>query len=128
MGRKRQSKKLLQALNLFGLDYLDPIILPLNCDQAAPGIVLETISQFGMLSDPAPHIVIGLSNLSQGALERPLINRTFLVMAMAAGLDSSIHDPLDDDLTDAMVTAELLLNKAIYSDSYLAAYRKGKQV
>jgi 5-methyltetrahydrofolate corrinoid/iron sulfur protein methyltransferase len=107
---------------------LDPIILPLNCAQAAPGIVLQTIAQFKMLSDPAPRIVIGLSNLSQGASERPLINRTFLVMAMAAGLDSSIHDPLDEELTNAMVTAELLLNKTIYSDSYLAAYRKSKQV
>jgi len=108
--------------------FLDPIILPLNCAQAAPGIVLQAISQFKVLSDPAPHIVIGLSNLSQGALERPLINRTFLVMAMAAGLDSSIHDPLDEDLTNAMVTASLLLNKVIYSDSYLAAYRKSKQM
>ena len=108
--------------------YLDPIILPVNCNQSAPGIVMETISQFKMLSDPAPHIVIGLSNLSQGASERSLINRTFLVMAIGAGLDASIHDPLDEELTNAMVTAELLLNKSIYSDSYLAAYRKGKSV
>jgi 5-methyltetrahydrofolate corrinoid/iron sulfur protein methyltransferase len=108
--------------------YLDPIILPVNCDQAAPGIVLETISQFRMLSDPAPHVVIGLSNLSQGASERGVINRTFLTMAIAAGLDASIHDPLDDELTDAMVTAELLLNKSIYSDSYLKAYRQNKQL
>lgn len=107
--------------------YLDPIILPVNCDQAAPGIVLETISQFKMLSDPAPHVVIGLSNLSQGASERGVINRSFLVMAIAAGLDTSIHDPLDDELTNAMVTAELLLNKSIYSDSYLKAYRQSKQ-
>lgn len=108
--------------------YLDPIILPLNCAQAAPGIVLQTIAQFKMLSDPAPHVVIGLSNLSQGASERSLINRTFLVMAIAAGLDASIHDPLDEELTNGMITAELLLNKTIYSDSYLAAYRKSKTV
>ena len=81
--------------------YLDPIVLPVNCDQAAPGIVMETIAQFKMLSDPAPHIVVGLSNLSQGASERSLINKSFLVMAMAAGLDASIHDPLDDELMNA---------------------------
>lgn len=104
--------------------YLDPIILPVNCNQSAPGIVLDTIRQFTMLSDPAPHVVIGLSNLSQGTQERHLINRTFLVMAIAAGLDSSIQDPLDTELTDAMITAELLLNKSIYSDSYLKAYRQ----
>lgn len=104
--------------------YLDPIVLPVNVNQTAPGIVIETISQLKMLSDPAPHVVVGLSNLSQGALERHLINRTFLVMAIAAGLDASIHDPLDDEMTDAMITAELLLNKTIYSDSFLKAYRQ----
>jgi len=104
--------------------YLDPITLPLNCAQDAPNIMLETIRQFKLLSDPAPHVVIGLSNLSQGATERGLINRAFLVMAIQAGLDSSIHDPLDEDLMNAMITAEVLLNKMIYSDSYLKAYRQ----
>lgn len=102
--------------------YLDPIILPLNCEQKAPSIVLSAISQFKLLSDPAPHVVIGLSNLSQGASERPLINRTFLAMAIGAGLDASIHDPLDVELTSTMVAAELLMNKTIYSDSFLKAY------
>ena len=103
--------------------YLDPITLPINCAQDAPTIMLETIRHFKLLSDPAPHVVIGLSNLSQGASERGLINRTFLVMAIQAGLDASIHDPLDEELMNAMITAEVLLNKAIYSDSYLKAYR-----
>jgi len=104
--------------------YLDPITLPLNCAQNAPGIMLETIRQFKLLSDPAPHVVIGLSNLSQGATERGLINRSFLVMAIQAGLDASIHDPLDEELMNAMITAEVLLNRMIYSDSYLKAYRQ----
>jgi len=106
--------------------YLDPIILPVNCDQKAPGMVLETIAQFKMLSDPAPHVVIGLSNLSQGASERGLINRAFLVMAMGKGLDASIHDPLDALLMNEMITAEVLLNKTIYSNSYLQAYRQSR--
>ena len=104
--------------------YLDPITLPLNCAQDAPKIMLETIRQFKLLSDPAPHVVIGLSNLSQGATERGLINRTFLAMAIQAGLDASIHDPLDEELMNTMITAEVLLNRAIYSDSYLKAYRQ----
>ena len=104
--------------------YLDPIILPVNCDQKAPGIVLETIRQFKLLSDPAPHVVIGLSNLSQGASERGLINRAFLTMAVGAGLDAVIADSLDTELMDAMIAAEMLLNRAIYSDSFLKAYRQ----
>ncbi len=106
--------------------YLDPIILPINCDQKAPGILLEAVAQFKLLSDPAPHVVIGLSNLSQGAQERALINRTFLTMAILAGVDSAIIDPLDEELMNTMITAEVLLDRSIYSDAYLKAYRQSK--
>jgi 5-methyltetrahydrofolate corrinoid/iron sulfur protein methyltransferase len=44
-------------------------------------------------------------------------------MAIVAGLDAAIMDPLDKDLMDAMITAELLLEKVIYCDSFLDAYR-----
>jgi 5-methyltetrahydrofolate corrinoid/iron sulfur protein methyltransferase len=45
-------------------------------------------------------------------------------MAVAFGLDGAILDPLDKELVDAAITAELVLNKQIYCDSYLDAYRK----
>ena len=102
--------------------YIDPIILPVKADQKIPSMVLESIKLFGSLTDPAPHIVIGLSNLSQGATERKIINRTFLTMGISQGLDAAILDPLDQELMHAMMTAELLMNKAIYSDSFLTAY------
>ncbi len=103
--------------------YIDPIILPVNCAQEQPGFILEALSQFRYLSDPPPHLVVGLSNVSQGAPERSLINRTCLVLCMAAGLDAAILDPFDTELMDAMITADVLLNRQIYSDSYLKAYR-----
>jgi len=104
--------------------FIDPIVLPVKADQTGPGMVLESIKQFAMLADPPPHIVIGLSNLSQGAVDRKLINRTFLAMAVGQGLDAAILDPLDTELMDAMIAAEVLMNRAIYSDSFLAAYRQ----
>lgn len=104
--------------------YIDPIVLPVKADQTGPGKVLESIKQFTMLSDPSPHIVVGLSNLSQGAEDRKLINRTFLTMAIGMGLDAAILDPLDTELVDAMIAAEVLMNRAIYSDSFLRAYRQ----
>lgn len=103
---------------------LDPIVLPVNVAQTQGHEVLESIREFKLLSDPAPHTVIGLSNVSQGAKFRSLINRTFLVMAVANGLTAAILDPLDKELMDAMITAELVLNKNIYCDSFLDAYRK----
>jgi 5-methyltetrahydrofolate corrinoid/iron sulfur protein methyltransferase len=104
--------------------YLDPIILPVNVAQAQGKEVLESIREFKLLSDPPPKTVVGLSNISQGTEQRSLINRTYLVMAIAAGLDAAIADPLDKELMDAVITADLLLNKHIYCASFLNAYRK----
>ncbi|MDD3905413.1 MAG: dihydropteroate synthase [Candidatus Omnitrophica bacterium] len=104
--------------------FLDPIVLPVNVAQAQGREVLESIREFRLLCDPPPNTTIGLSNVSQGTKFRPLVNRTFLIMAIANGLTSAILDPLDKELMDAMITAELVLNKAIYCDSFLGAYRK----
>lgn len=104
--------------------YLDPIVLPVNVAQAQMKDILESIHEFKIISEPSPKTIVGLSNVSQGTHVRSLINRTFLTMAVAYGLDSAILDPKDKELMDALITAELILNKNIYCDSYLEAYRK----
>ena len=103
--------------------YLDPIVMPINVAQNQIKDILETITEFKMIAQPSPKTIIGLSNISQGARLRSLINRTFLTMAVASGLDSAILDPKDKELIDTLITAELILNKNIYCDSYLEAYR-----
>jgi 5-methyltetrahydrofolate corrinoid/iron sulfur protein methyltransferase len=104
--------------------YIDPITLPVNCAQDQPEKLFAAISQFRMLSDPSPHTCIGLSNISQRLNEHQLLNRTFLIMCMAHGLDSAIADPLDEELMKAVITADMLTNKFIYADSFLEASRK----
>ena len=104
--------------------YLDPIVMPVNVAQAQEKGILEAIHEFRIISDPSPKTIVGLSNVSQGTRVRSLVNRTFLTMAAAFGLEGAILDPLDKELMDALITAELILNKNIYCDSYLDAYRK----
>ena len=104
--------------------YLDPILLPLNVAQAQAAEVLESLREFRLLCNPAPQTVLGLSNLTQGIKSRSLINRTFLTMAVANGLTSVILDPLDKELMNALITAGLLINKSIYCESFIDAYRK----
>ena len=103
--------------------FLDPIVMPLKFMQDQAKNVLEAIQQYTMLSDPPPHISIGLSNICSKAAERGLISRTFVVMAIDRGLDTAILNVMDEELLDAIATAELILNKEIYSDSYLRAFR-----
>jgi 5-methyltetrahydrofolate corrinoid/iron sulfur protein methyltransferase len=104
--------------------YLDPVILPAKFAQDQLSGILEAIKEFKIISQPSPKTVIGLSNVSQSSSDRNLVNRTFLVMAAAYGVDAAILDPLDKDLMDALITSELILNKQIYCDSFLEAYRK----
>jgi 5-methyltetrahydrofolate corrinoid/iron sulfur protein methyltransferase len=104
--------------------YLDPVVLPVNVAQAQMKDILESIREFKIISEPSPKSIVGLSNVSQGTCSRSLINRTFLTMAVASGLDAAILDPTDSDLMNALITAELILNRQIYCDSYLDAYKK----
>jgi len=104
--------------------FIDPIVLPVKVPnaQVQPGNILTAMDQIKYLSDPAPHMTVGLSNISQGASERSLINRVFLAMAIPHGLDSAIADVFDQDLMNVVATSEMLMNRQIYSDSFLKVY------
>jgi len=145
---------------------VDPLILTVSgCQEYVPQAI-EAVRMLKMVADPPPLTVVGLSNVSNAvpAAMRPLLNRTYLVMLMAAGVDAAILDPLDRELMEAIriveqrdestpvgalylklfdavaagaeiepgdvdmsdpqqveiwKTVQVLLNKVIYTDSYL---------
>lgn len=119
--------ELVAAADEFGLPmedlFIDPLILPCNVAQEHAPEVLESLRQIKSLANPSPRTVLGLSNVSQKSPDRHLINRTYLAMAMACGLDAAIMDANDDALVDVAATCEILLNKSIYADSYLKVFR-----
>jgi 5-methyltetrahydrofolate corrinoid/iron sulfur protein methyltransferase len=107
--------------------FLDPITMPVKFLQEEAGNFLGAVQQLTLLSSPPPHIICGLSNIASKTKNPGIINTVFLVMAMSRGLDAAICDVTDKQLVDAAITAELLLNKQIYSDSYIKAYREGRK-
>ena len=129
-GRLELAMKMVASAMEHGINmgdlYIDAVILPVNVAQVHGKEVLRTIRESKMLADPPPKTILGLSNVSQGApsQHKSLINRTFLAMAIGAGLDAAIMDASDRELMDAAITAELLMEKQLYCDSYLDAYRK----
>lgn len=129
-GRSEIALRAVAAAMEHGLDLdrlmIDAVILPANVAQPTAGHVLETIRNVKLIAEPPPKTVLGLSNVSQGTTQRALINRTYLVMALAAGLDAAILDVLDTAMMDAMITAELLMNHAVYCDDFLRAYRSSQ--
>jgi len=103
--------------------FLDPIVMPLKFMQEQAKEILAAANQFQLLNDPPCHIVAGLSNISNKTTHRKLINRIFCVMLVANGLDAVICDVTDEDLVNAVLTAELVMNRSIYADSYIEAFR-----
>lgn len=88
--------------------YLDPLVLTVNGNQDVAQETVNAIRIFKQLSDPPPMTTVGLSNISNScpSENRSLINRTYLIMLMAAGLDSVIADPLDAKLMETIRIVE----------------------
>jgi len=105
--------------------YVDPLVMTIGTNTEAGNIIFNTMrlirSEF-----PQSHISCGLSNVSFGLPVRALINRTFLVLAIEAGMDTAIIDPNDRELQAAIHSAELLLGKDRHCLNYTRAYRAGK--
>ncbi len=79
--------------------YIDPLVLTVSGTQEYVPNAVETVRMLKMVMDPPPMTVVGLSNVSNQVAheKRGLINRTYLVMLLAVGLDSAIADPLDKE-------------------------------
>ncbi len=126
-GRLEHGAKIFTSANEYGLDvdklFIDPVAMPLKFMQEQASNLLEAINQLSNISDPPPHISLGISNMSSDASEKSLINRTFLVMAMAVGLDAAICNVFDEKLIKSVATAEMILNEEIYNDSFIETYR-----
>jgi len=67
--------------------------------------------------------VLGVSNISFGLPQRPLISSAFFAMAMEAGLDAAIINPKDKAMMDAWRSAQVLLNRDHQAAVYIEAYR-----
>ncbi|MGB2799149.1 MAG: dihydropteroate synthase [Dehalococcoidia bacterium] len=104
--------------------FFDPLVIPISVDSNQAIITLKTIEQIKSRY-PAAKTVAGLSNISFGLPNRPMINRAFLLMAAYAGLDAAILDPLDAKLMSLVKVADLLTGKDIACKGFIRAHRKG---
>ncbi|MBR2773984.1 MAG: homocysteine S-methyltransferase family protein [Selenomonadaceae bacterium] len=106
------AKKIIDAAKEFGLDdgdfLLDALVMTISADKNACLEVLKTLSlyreRFGLPT------TMGLSNISFGLPNRPLINSTFFAMCLAAGLDAPIMNPYDESMQNVLKSAAALLS------------------
>ncbi len=105
--------------------YVDPLVQPVSAGGAYGREFLQAIREI-MARFPGVHTICGLSNISYGLPLRKLLNRIFAVMAVTAGLDSVIVNPLDKEMMAGIISAETLAGRDKYCSGYLKAYRGGR--
>ncbi|MBW2000857.1 MAG: methyltetrahydrofolate cobalamin methyltransferase [Deltaproteobacteria bacterium] len=102
--------------------FVDPLVQPVATDQSFGREFLDAIEQV-MDKFEGIHTICGLSNVSFGLPKRKFLNQTFMVMAIARGLDAAIIDPLDRRMMGNIVSAEALAGRDRFCMNYLKAYR-----
>lgn len=104
--------------------YVDALAMTISTNTQSAAIFCDTIRTIHA-AYPEVHFTVGLSNISFGLPARSYINRAFLTLALAAGLDCAILDPLDQELRATLLAAELVLGRDDYCLKYVRAYRAG---
>lgn len=86
---------------------LDALVMTVAADEDACKETLHTLQlyrkHFGYPS------TMGLSNISYGLPNRPLINSTFFAMSLASGLDAPIMNPYDQAMKEVLLSSLALL-------------------
>lgn len=126
-GRIAACERIAEACEVAGIplkDVLfDPLVLPVSADTSQGMVTLRTISSIKERF-PDAGTVAGLSNISFGLPDRSRLNAAFLQMAVAAGLDAAIGDPLDEEFIAAVRTSDVLVGKDRHCRRYTRAHRK----
>jgi len=127
--RKKAVLTILEACEKAGVSrdriYFDPVICPVSTKQSEGMAAVETV-RFIMTELKGAHTTCGLSNISFGLPERTNLNRTFLALMMAAGLDGVIMDPTEPGMMSTLLATNVLLGKDEFCMDYIRAGRAGK--
>ncbi len=127
--RLRVVEKIAEAAGGHGIPlsevYIDPLIMALSADPGAGTLVMDLLRRI-KTGWPDLKTTCGLSNISFGLPQRHLVNRTFVTMLMACGLDSAIIDPLDKKIMAAIAAARALRGEDEFCMNYIKWFREGK--
>jgi 5-methyltetrahydrofolate--homocysteine methyltransferase len=97
---------------------IDGLCMAVGADTEAPRTGLETLRRIRAMGCGT---MLGLSNVSHGMPARSVINRVWLAMAMAAGLDLAIANPMDRGIAETVAAGDLLRGHDRDAKKFLSA-------
>ena len=123
-GRLAVAEKIVAAALEAGIPrqdiYIDCLTLTVS---AEPDAAKETLLATRLVKEKlGVKTLLGVSNISFGLPNRPLVNTTFLTLAMQAGLDLPIMNPADGSMMGAIAAYRLLNGQDPDATGYLARF------
>ncbi len=105
--------------------FIDPLVEMLCTSEDGISTVVETIKGI-RARDKKVHIIGAISNISFNLPARALINQTFATLAIAAGMDAGILDPMNREMMGAIFATEACMGLDDYCMEYIGAFREGR--
>jgi len=116
--------------------FVDPLYFPVSVDSSFGLHAFESIRQIRAKYGPDIHISGGMSNLSFGIPARKMINDVFMILAVEAGADGGIIDPvssrpdevfsLDRESLPYRLAEDVLMGRDEHCAKYIGAWRNGE--
>ncbi len=104
--------------------HIDPLVEMLCTSEDGINMIIKVLTKI-KADYPTIHLTGAASNVSFNLPARKMINQAFVVLAMNAGMDSVILDPLNRDMMGLIYATDALLGRDEYCIEYINAYRKG---
>lgn len=103
--------------------WIDPLVLTVSADASAAQVTMATLQ---LIKAKLPtRTTGGLSNVSFGLPNRPLLNRTFVAMCAGLGIDGIVVDVRNKAMMATIKAIEALRGEDNFCGGYLKAHRAG---
>ena len=123
-GRVDIARRIIDTAASYGIDKKDIIVDTLTMTVSAGGdnakITLETLSR--VKRELGVKTSLGVSNVSFGLPRRDLLNANFFTLAMGAGLDAAILNPLLPSMMDAYRSVQALFGNDAQCEAFIEQY------
>jgi 5-methyltetrahydrofolate--homocysteine methyltransferase len=126
--RFKVAKKIVERAEDYGIPredvLIDPLVMPAGAIRGSGRQVFEIVRM--VREELGCNTVCGASNVSFGLPGRPTLNAAFVSMAIGNGMTSAITNPLEKEIKEAILAADVLMGHDENCATWLNAHREAQ--
>lgn len=122
--RVEVAQKIIEEAQKYGIQKKDIVIdvlaMTISSEPEGAKVTLEALKK--VREELGVHTVLGVSNISFGLPNRPVINSNFYTMAMRNGLSAGIINPSSGEMMKSYYAYHALMNLDSHCETYISKY------